>query len=526
MKAVVTMRDGTVRPAGPAGIILAGFFLCVAAVPCAASDETIPVDSWVYPALGTFELIGLASLETTRPLTRLQIMRHVEEIGRRVEEEGIDLTPRQAFLYGRLFHEFNGAALGRPSLREDTAPLVLVEDRDFAAIDLAAGGGLRKSVDDDRGQADGTILPSVLLSLGGNGAVTIETAYRVRIRPERALARGAEASDPRERSWRGVTASLDRGSVSWTGRRWRLSVGRDHVHWGGGEEGLLLSMTAGSLDRVLAEATLGRFTLVAVHALLDGVRPRRLAGHRLVARLGRARIGIGETVVYTDRLFDYAYLLPLGSFYANQYNEKEDDNILWGVDLSVPLARGLFARGELLVDDFQYESDPPAPDRIAFDLSIQAHLRAGRRELELLAGYTFVDIFTYAHKDSLATRYLAGSGQPGADACLGSPLGPDSDRWRLRIAAPVSRRAVLSVDAAVTRRGEGADFREWDRAEDPDPPFPSGRTTTERIAAASCIVDLGGGSNVSAGFGWRFVEAPTGDADDGFGWLEILLDVP
>ena len=523
MKAVEAMHDPSVRCAKPAGVLLAALLLFAPAQPCVASDETVPVDSWVYPALGTFELIGLVSLETELPLTRLQVTRHVGEIGRRIEEERVDLTPRQSFLYGRLFHEFNGASLRRPALREDASLVVAAEESDFAAVDLLAGGALRKPAVEDRGQADATIVPSVLVSLG---AVSLETAYLVRVRPERVTGSRGDKPAPREKSWRGVTAEFERGTVSWTGRRWRLSAGRDHVHWGGGQEGLLLSMTAGTLDRVTASATLGRFTLTTLHALLDGVRPRRLAGHRLSVRLGRARVGIGETVVYTGRSFDFAYFLPLGSYYASQYNEKEDDNVLWGVDCSVPLPRGLRLRGELLVDDFQYESDPPAPNRLAFDVAVDALLRAGERELEVTAAYTFVDIFTYAHKYSLETRYLAGAGAPGVDRGLGSPLGPDSDRWRLRLSAPLSRRAVLSLDGAVTRRGEGNDYREWDRVEDPDPAFPSGSRVTERIASASCVVDLGGGSTVAAGFGWRFVDGPDGDGNDGFGWLEVLLDAP
>ncbi len=131
---------------------------------------------------------------------------------------------------------------------------------------------------------------------------------------------------------------------------------------------------------------MGRFRLSAVQAVLDPEIPRRLAGHRLEISLPRRiRLGISETVVYTGRGLDFSYLIPVGSFYANQYNERDDDNILWGVDLKVPLRAGLVAHGELLVDDFQYEDRGSAPDRLAFNISIEALAAPFGRDVEMTA---------------------------------------------------------------------------------------------------------------------------------------------
>ena len=264
-----------------------------------------------------------------------------------------------------------------------------------------------------------------------------------------------------------------------------------------------------------------------MHVILEPERPRRLAGHRLRMRLpGGAWLGVSETVVYTNRDLDCSYLFPAGSYYANQYNENDDDNILVGVDWKIPLNRGLILYGELLIDDFQYEDREEVPDRIGFNITAEGRYSRCGREIELMAGYTYIDIFTYAHKDDLLTRYVMGNGDQNLNLLIGSPLGPDSDRWSVKAGIPVHPRVVISSGFEYVRRGEGNDLREWDRIEDPDPAFPSGDVTREKNLYIGAVCDLGKGSFISAGGGARMVNAPGPDDDEdtGFAWFELLLD--
>ena len=503
--------------------LIAGSLLILSPIQTIASEETIAPDSWVYPALRTLELVGLVELDPVMPYSRSEIERYVTVILAAAGEGADALTPRNRFLLERLEAEFLAAD---PGEREDHPALILREKDNFAALDISIGALFVKSADDDEGEVWGVARPQFLLGLGG--MVTVEAAYRLRMGPEEGTNIFHSKPSPRERSFRGLTSEFEKSMIYLGGSGWHLGIGRDYIHWGSGrEEGLLLSRTAGSLDHLTASVNMGRFSLHAVHAILDPEFPRRLAGHRLSISLPRGiRIGIGETVLYTGRDLDFAYLLPFGSYYANQYNEVDDDNILWGLDWRFPVTRGLMLYGELLIDDFQYERDPPAPDRIGFNMTAEAFLTIGGREIELLLGYTYIDIYTYAHKDTLLTSYVTGDGDTEENGIIGSPLGPDADRWNASVSTPLHPRFLVTVKGSYTRWGEGNDLREWIRGTDPRLPFPSGDVTNETRLTLEADLDLDHGSYIRAGGGWRGVECPERGVDDdaGFFHIELVLD--
>ncbi len=504
-------------------VFMAAFPLLLFSSDIRASDETVDMESWIYPAFMTLELAGLVDLPARMPWTRSEAEFFLYKALQALEDGEVVLTGRQEFLLDRLKGEFHGKG-SRPAVREDGPLWCMREGARFAAFDLSAGVSARKTAYRDRGELAAVAVPEFMADLGRG--LTLVASYRARLEPELDANRSGEKPSPREKSFRGMTSEYLRGYMSVTGNRWVLLAGRDYLHWGPGrEEGLVMSRTAGSIDQFSAGVRMGRFRLGTVHAVLDPDGPRRLAGHRLEISLpGRIRLGVSESVVYTGRSFDFSYLVPVGSYYANQYNERDDDNILWGVDWKIPLHKGFLVRGEVLVDDFQYEDRGTAPDRLAFDIGCEALVAALGHDVEISAGYTYVDIFTYAHKDSLLTRYVTGNGDPLINTIIGSPLGPDSDRWNLRVSTAITPRLIAEIRLALTRRGEGNDFREWDRIEDPDPVFPSGEVVTAREFRLGGSFDLGKGSAVFGGAGISRLSEPGTDGDGSFAYLGMVLD--
>ncbi len=509
----------------PGGAILSGFFLTVMVGPLHASFETYPPDSWVYPALRTFELLGLVQLEPIIPYSRDDIEFYLNRVLSGIDTEKPVLTARQCFLLDRLKEEFLGKA-SRPHDREDR-PVYLYRQGDrFFSFDLSTGVAFVKSAEEEKGEVDGLAFPSVLIDFGKR--VTLETSYRITLAPERGSNVHNRKPSARVKSFRGVTVEYERALLSLRGSRWKIRLGRDYMNWGSGRsEGLLLSQTAGSLDHLAVDLSMGRFRLSTIHTILDPQIPRFLAGHRLTVRLPRGiYIGIGETVLYAGRDFDLVYLLPVTSYYVTQFNERGDDNVLWSIDWKIPLRRGFIVYGEFLVDDFQYEKDPPAPHRLGMNLTAEALITVFGREIELLCGYTYIDIFTYAHKDSLLTRYVTGNGDRALNNIIGSPLGPDADRWNLSVSIPVHPRIALTLGARVTRRGEGSNLREWDRIEDPHPPFPSGAVVREKEISLDQVIDLGRGSFIAACGGWRSLSGANSlnEQKEGFAHLRLVMD--
>ncbi len=504
----------------PAAIIVTAALLLAVPSAVRSSDETIPPRSWIYPALRSFETLGLVDLDPVSPYTRSEAEFYVDRIMQSMSGGGAELTPRQEFILGRLRAEFQGME-NSPERRENRPLWMMREGKRFFALDLAAGGALVRRVEYTDGEVNGLLIPTFLLGMGG--AVTFEADYIIRMGPERD---GEEDGYTRVRSWRGVTSEYERGYVAFAGTRWRLQLGRDYIQWGPlGPGGLLMSSTARSHDHLAFDISMGSFTLRSFQAVLDSYTPRRLAGHRLEIKLpARIRAGISETVLYTNRDFDWAYLIPFGAFYANQYNEKEDDNILWSVDLKVPVTKGLILSGELLIDDLQYESDPPAPDKLGWSLRADALVMPWGHDIGIQASYTRIDIYTYSHKDSLLTAYVTGTGGKTGNTIIGDQLGPDADRWLLRISSPLHPRALLSLEGTWIRRGEGNDMRQWEWGEDPDPAFPSGDVTDQRIYAVGLRIDLSGGSFIDAMGGIAVMSGGGDEKDEGFGHLSFVWD--
>jgi hypothetical protein len=500
-----------------------------------AQAETIPPGSWVYDALRSFELRGLVRLEPTLPYAFDQVEAYTSEIVANVERERVTLGPRHAYLLERLTKQFVGVR-NRPEDRWDKPVYTYRDGERYASFDLHLGGSVLKKVDQRKGEADGLAVPDVLIALGDR--VTMETRYRLVMAPERGDNVRNEKANARLRSYRGLTAEYERGLLDMGGDWWEVRLGRDYLQWGSDtRENLLISRTAGSLDHAGARFELGPFVLSTFQALLDSERRRHLTGHRLTIALPRGIfVGIGETVVYAGS-FDLKYLMPLGSDYALQFSEgSNNDNILCAVDWKVPLRRGLIFYGEFLMDDIQYERDELAgPDRLGVNLGAEALCCIAGRELELSGGYTYVDIYTYAHFSQ--TMYVAGDGDPRMNSILGSPLGPDADQWRCKATLGVSARASLAAEGVFTRRGSGnatvgnaiAGYHllDWVPGMDNSPPFPSGDVLHEKTFSASCWYDMKKGSYLTAGGGMRFRSGGPEhlDTTDGFGWLELVLDL-
>ncbi|MBU8920837.1 MAG: capsule assembly Wzi family protein [Bacteroidales bacterium] len=502
------------------------FFLILVVLPVCplhGSNESIEPSSWIYSAFRSFELAGLVELPPYMPWSRADAAFRLDRLLQNLDGREDILSPRQVFLLERLRGELQGTS-SRPQEREDRPLYILREGGRFTAFDLAAGLFFKKKEGRDRGELDGLAEPSLLIDPGGG--LTFYTSYRLRMEPEWGLNSAKNKPSAREKSFRGLTAEYERAYLSWSTARIRVVAGRDYIHWGNGrEESLIMSSSAGSLDQVSFSLEMGRFRLSGIQVSLDSESERHLAGHRLEITFPRSiRLGISETVIYSGRPFDYSYMLPAGFFYANQYNEKGDDNILWGLDWKIPLGKGTIVYGELLIDDFQYEGRGEAPDRLGFSMTIEKMLDTGDREIEFLAGYTYIDIFTYAHKDSLGTAYVTGRGAIDNDPLLGSRLGPDSDRWSFQVSIPVTARVMVSLGADLTRRGEGNDLREWDREEDPDPDFPSGEVVTEKMFHLAGYLDLGHGSRIVAGGGLVRTSPDRVGGDEGFGYLGLVFD--
>lgn len=490
-------------------LVLLACFTMVASAPSIAASETdsnedrpvgqefLPPEHWAYAALDRFEALGLVDLPSHRPFSRPDVVRYLQQLFDAAGDRQA-LSPRDRFELDRLEKEFLGDAESRPRERYDR-PLLYATDDLFAVegdIDAAVVPNLEAF--DNRWEFYGITDPELRVHL--RDWATYEVSYRIVMGPEHGDRARDEKPTPRTKSFKGLTSLYERAYVAGSYKTVTLFWGRDYADWGPSRDGnLLLSQTAGSLDKFGGRVRFRNAVLMSTHANLHGEDPERnLSAHRLELRFGSFVLGIGESVVYSGRGFDPLYLLPLSSFYANQFNERtNDDNIMWALDGKYAVRPGIVLTAGVLIDDFQFERDGKNPDKLALEVGGRFALR-GPTPVTVRAQYRFVDIYTYSHLDSLS-NYVTGTGQiADKESPLGAPEGPDADRYTVEVDVYPWPSVTATAVVAGGRRGEGNDFRTFVlNVDDPTPPFPSGTVETTWQVGGRVLWELPGNSRVS-----------------------------
>ena len=482
---MVTARD---RCRAVGLLVLFSLFLCGPGPvrSQAVGHEFIPPEHWCYPALARFEALGLCRLPSERPYGRDDIIHYTEEIAARVAERGTNLSARDRFNLERLQKEFaDPASQANPKARFDR-PLLFASDGPMhleGDLDVA----LAPDKPPQREQWDffGIAHPILRLHLGPS--FTYDFRYQLVMGPERDGRERNQHVSSRERSWRGLTSLYERAYLVYYWKQGTVFFGRDYADWGPAENrNVILSREAESLDKLGGRIQFKNLRLSVIHAILSSPGDRYLTGHRLEGTFGRVTAGLSETVIHRDRFLDPVYMLPFSSFYANQFNERSDDNVMWALDVKVRALDRLTVDGSLLIDDFQYERGDSTPDMLAVNVGVRGEI-ARPVPLGLRLRYRYVDIYTYTHRDSL-NAHVTGSGDPNAgDPLLGVAEGPDTDLLTARADCYPLPRLTATALFAYLRRGEGNDFRTFHPGDPYAPPFPSGvveRTTSFGLALA------------------------------------------
>jgi hypothetical protein len=464
-----------------------------------ASREFIPPEHWCYAALDRFETLGLVILPAWGLHTRADVVGYTEEIRAAVARDGLVLDGRDRFELDRLEEEFaSEAAMRDPGERYDRPILNIHEKPIWLEGDVDFSLSPEKPPFDERWWVFGGSNLSAKLHVGD--WITYDVRYRVTATEARDEWEHRSKPSPREKSWHGITSLYERAYLVFGWKPVVLYWGRDYEDWGPNETGnLIVSRTAGSFDKLGGRLSLGSVRLSFFHSYLSVEETRRtLSAHRLEFDVNDFTFGLAETAVYTGRGIDPIYLLPFSTFYANQWNERGDDNILWSVDAKYRAGRGLALFGSLLIDDFQFERDGTAPDKLGFDAGARLAW-GGRLPATVEVKYRYLDIYTYAHRDTLK-YYLAGRGDlSGGDPPLGAVEGPDTDRLDVQADCFVRPDVTVTALFSLRRRGEGNDFRKFDEGLDPFPPFPSGVVERTAVYGLGLRWEIKGGSRLEAG---------------------------
>jgi len=396
----------------------------------------------------------------------------VAEISKRAYDQR--LAPRDRYNLERLEKEFtNFAGVRDPQARYDPPTFYLPDKPLLLVADIDLVGSIQKAPFGEQTEAYLQSNPELQIHFGER--VTYDLRYRLILGPEHGDRERSHKPSRREKSFKGLTSLYERSYVIAGWEKYHFYLGREYLNWGPSDwNNLLVPGEAYSVDQIGGRVKLSFLRFSFFNGLLSVDSERRFAAHRLELDFKKFVIGLNESVIYSGRGLDPVYFLPFSIFYANQFNERNnDDNILWSIDGKWNALRGLTVYGSFLIDDAQFERDGENPDKFAFDIGGRYAMSAPFG-MTVSGRYRRVDIYTYTHKET-ASVYVSGEGIiDEGDVMLGGAPGPDMDQWRLSLAVYPRANIIVRGVALGEGRGEGNDLRPYQPGDPTDPPFPSG----------------------------------------------------
>lgn len=460
----------------------ASLFLLFATLPLLSAERVaIPLGHWSYPVLEYFSTKKVLSINLqTKPITREDVSRALDAVSASYVNGTLPLDAVEDDLLASLFEEFSDTSFS--DFRN--TPRRLAADPPFSLSEATSISG--RFAGDDSDGANLTML------LWGSLGTHLGFSEHIRIlRKDVPETRDTLGS----RAWKDFHGSTPLALLTLPFSHLTINAGRMTPWLGPGRFGtLLLSDHFPFFDGIHAEFTFSKFSLSSYFLVVNVDSAKYISGHRMeVFDVWGTTIGLSEFVVYSGRI-EPGYLNPLLIIYGEQYNRGDRDNIFWAVDVSRSLFGTNRMYAEFLIDDFQYESSPPAPNKVGILAGIHLVRPFGLPRTELLLEYARITKWTYTHKyqENTYSNYFF---------CLGHDLGPDADRMDITLRHFLRWNIVPQVHLSYERHGEGRIFIPWEQGIDPHPPFPSGTVMQRSTLDLSLFVKPFPSSELT--LGWK-----------------------
>ncbi|MBE0642886.1 MAG: hypothetical protein IH600_02295 [Bacteroidetes bacterium] len=247
-----------------------------------------------------------------------------------------------------------------------------------------------------------------------------------------------------------VSATWEWGSVS---------LGKEKRIMGSGlSNQLLLSTNAQPFDALQLGVHVGAFRFFFLHGFLlsekemvENGRPyydsKYVAMHRAEADiLDAVRFGVFESVVYSQREVDPAYLNPVNFYKSAEHAGGDRDNPMLGFDLATLFIPGWQAYGSWLIDDVDFSRMGSGWWGNKFIWQgglINASLLANT---DFAVEYTRIEPYVYSHR-------LAGNQYTHNGDALGLEIPPNSDEWYGSVRHWISAALWLQLEYHHRRHG-------------------------------------------------------------------------
>lgn len=159
--------------------------------------------------------------------------------------------------------------------------------------------------------------------------------------------------------------------------------------------------------------------------------------------------GIGESIIYSDRGIDLAYLNPLAFYKFVEMSLQDRDNAMAWFELETHFIKNLEFQGTFYMDDDPFGNLQDLANYInktGYKLAAFWYTPFSINDLSLIFEYTRIRPYVYSHRDPKDTYTAWGQ-------ILGDAIGPNSDEIFLRLAYNASASLRLNFDFQHIRHG-------------------------------------------------------------------------
>jgi len=439
--------------------LLSLFIVLFILIPVLNSSENVPVplNHWSYPILEYFatERILKINLET-KPVTREEVRLALEEVKERYVNGKLNIDTVEDDLLASLYEEF--ILVSKGDFRN--APKTIHSGKNVIFKEKSSIGTEFTKTDEDS-----DYLAYLKTYLWGNLGKHISFSEQLNIlRKKNTGSRDSLGT----RTWNGFRGTTPIALFNLSFSHLEINAGRTSNWLGPGRYGtLLLSNNYPYYDEINGVVKLNKLKLSSFFIIMNVDSSKYLSGHRLeISDIWGATFGFNEFVIFSNR-FEPGYLNPFLILYGEQYNKGDRDNVFWSFDLSIYLFGSSRLYGEFLIDDFQYESTPPAPNKIGSIIGLHITEPFNLPRLDFLMEYKRIAKWVYTHKypENTYSNY---------SLCIWHPFGPDSDGFDITLREFFRWNIIPEVHFGYRRKGEGRIYEPWEKEITPHPPFPSG----------------------------------------------------
>lgn len=243
-----------------------------------------------------------------------------------------------------------------------------------------------------------------------------------------------------------------------------FKIGRDRLNIGYGPAKTIIGNNTPQFDYVSMNINYGLFGFSYFHGKLLGseiqntdtnqgrirnITDKYLVYHRFAFNISKHfKLGLGETVVYSNRSIDFSYINPFNYYKSVEHANKDRDNSMLFIDLQNNSVDGINFYSTLLIDDIDFGKFGTSYYGNQFMLEAGSRIIPDYKSfpLEIDLNYVRVSPYTYSHR--IYDNNFTNDGFALTDEIL-----PNSESYYIGFISQLHHRVSLNINFKYTRHG-------------------------------------------------------------------------